>query len=170
MSRPLLEGVADLLHQPGARRALRRSSPLGEVAVTAGAVPPGADVDIDVVLESVTEGILVTGTVGAPYVAECRRCLRTVPGRVQVEVQELFAFDQHDEDSYPLRHDQIDLEPLAREAVLLGMPLASVCRPDCAGLCPQCGADLNEGPCECPPAPADPRWSVLDVLRNPEDE
>ena len=69
-----------------------------------------------------------------------------------------------DEDAYPLVDDELDLEPLVRDAVLLELPLAPLCREDCAGLCPQCGANRNEGACGCA-APRDPRWATLDVLR-----
>jgi uncharacterized protein len=69
-----------------------------------------------------------------------------------------------DEETYPLEGDQLDLRPLVRDALLLELPLAPLCRQDCCGLCTQCGADLNSGPCDCLPAP-DPRWGALDVLR-----
>ena len=69
-----------------------------------------------------------------------------------------------DEEIYPIDDDVIDLAPLVRDSVVLELPGAPLCREDCAGLCPQCGANLNEGPCGCV-APRDPRWANLDVLR-----
>ncbi len=63
-----------------------------------------------------------------------------------------------------MKHDQVDLELVSREAILLDLPLAPLCREDCAGLCPTCGIDLNEGACDCAPSTADPRWSALDAL------
>jgi uncharacterized metal-binding protein YceD (DUF177 family) len=75
-----------------------------------------------------------------------------------------------DEETYPLVGDQLDLRPLVRDALLLELPLAPLCREDCRGLCAQCGTDLNSGPCECEPA-RDPRWNALDALRGaPEDD
>ena len=75
-----------------------------------------------------------------------------------------------DEDTYPLEGDQLDLRPLVRDALLLEPPLAPLCRDDCRGLCADCGADLNLGPCQCLPA-LDARWQALDVLRGAgEDE
>ena len=65
--------------------------------------------------------------------------------------------------------DEIDLEPLARETVVLELPQAPLCREDCLGLCPDCGVDRNEGTCSCEP-PRDPRWSVLDELRTTDLE
>jgi uncharacterized protein len=73
--------------------------------------------------------------------------------------------DDADEETYPLLGDHLDLEPLARDAVLLALPLAPLCREDCAGLCPTCGAERAGGACGCDPAPVDPRWAALDVLR-----
>jgi len=84
---------------------------------------------------------------------------------VATTVEELFVSDPEEWETYPIHGDHIDLEPMAREAVVLGLPLAPLCRPDCKGLCPSCGADLNQGPCGCPPAAADPRWAALDALR-----
>ena len=74
-----------------------------------------------------------------------------------------------DEDTYPIEGDHLDLQPLVRDALLLELPLAPLCREDCRGLCPECGADLNAAPCECRPA-GDPRWGPLDVLRTGEAE
>lgn len=73
--------------------------------------------------------------------------------------------EQGEDDTYELGAEQLDLAPLARDAVLLGLPLAPLCRPDCAGLCPTCGAELADGDCDCAPAPPDARWAALDALR-----
>ena len=78
---------------------------------------------------------------------------------------ELFEERASEGESYPLVHDQVDHEPLAREAVLLELPQAPLCRDDCRGLCATCGADLNEGPCGCVPEDRDARWAALDALR-----
>jgi len=141
--------------------------------VTGSAVPAGADVSLDVMVELVDGGVLVSGTVEAPWSGECRRCLTSVEGRLEIRVRELYeprgdhgSTGEEDEDTYPLVGDQLDLTPLARDAVLLELPQAPLCRDDCAGLCPTCGADRNAGPCGCPSGPADPRWSDLDALRN----
>lgn len=172
---PFLVPITSLRHQPGARRVERRQAPLrgdgpgGTLAVSGSAVPAGEDVVVDVVLEVADGGIVVAGEVQAPWVGECRRCLRPLRRTLVAPVRELYAprgADQ-DEETYPLGTDTLDLGPLARDAVLLSLPLAPLCRPDCPGLCPECGADLNEGACSCPAPPADPRWSVLDALRDP---
>jgi uncharacterized protein len=81
------------------------------------------------------------------------------------DVEEIFVSDSEEGETYPILGDHLDLEPLAREAVVLSLPLVPLCRPDCAGLCPTCGADRNAGPCACPPPDGDPRWSALDALR-----
>jgi uncharacterized protein len=114
----------------------------------------------------VSEGILATGTVTAPWGGECRRCLADVTGEARGTYQELFEVDAREGETYPLRHEHIDLEPLARETLLLELPLAPLCRPECRGLCPTCGVDRNQTDCECAPAPRDPRWDALDALRD----
>jgi uncharacterized protein len=125
-------------------------------------------VGLDLTLTSYPGGITAEGTVTAPWVGECRRCGGPAEGMVVSEVKERYAAaggTEGDEEAYPLTGDELDLEPLARDAVLLELPLAPLCRPDCQGLCPSCGTNWNDGPCDCQP-PGDPRWAALDSLRD----
>ncbi|HUO47444.1 MAG TPA: DUF177 domain-containing protein [Acidimicrobiales bacterium] len=156
--------AARLRRSTGTRWDVERAGPVADLAVGDTVVPEGADASATVTLESVAGGVSVVGVVDAPWAGECRRCLRPTSGQVHVAVRELYTPGGDGEDTYPLRDDEIDLEPLVRDAVLLELPVTSLCRPDCRGLCPACGADWNEGPCGCE-APADPRWAALDVLR-----
>jgi uncharacterized protein len=158
--------VADLLHRPGARRHVELTGKLDALRVVDTVVPEGAPVAVAATLEWVSDGILATGGVTAPWVAACRRCLTEVHGEVEARFQELFEPEPHEGESYRLQGDYIDLAPMARESLLLELPLAPLCREDCAGLCPTCGADLNAGPCGCPPTDGDPRWAALDGLRD----
>ena len=162
--RPFRVGVADLLHQPGARKREHVEAPLDGLAVTASRVIDASPVVVDVLLESVHDGVLATGTVAVEWAGECRRCLNPATGALDAEFRELFEERPTEGDSYPLLHEQVDLEPLARETVLLELPQAPLCKDDCLGLCARCGVDLNEGPCDCEPEP-DPRWAALDALR-----
>lgn len=133
--------------------------------VAGTSVPAGAEVAVDAALEAAQPGVLVTGVVEAPWVAECRRCLAPARGRVRMQVRELFQPGGDPETTYPLVGDQLDLEPLARDAVVLELPLAPLCRADCRGLCPTCGADRNLEGCGCEEVQRDPRWAALDALR-----
>lgn len=128
-------------------------------------MPEGGEVVVDVLLELVPGAVIARGTVEAPWAGECRRCLGAASGRARAEVWEVFE-EQHDpEQTYPLHGDQLDLEPMARDAVLLELPLAPLCKVECEGLCPTCGADRNVGGCDCEHTAGDPRWAALDVLR-----
>ena len=166
MSRPFLVGVANLV-RTGPRRE-HRAGRIEGLVVSGSAVPMGADVDVDVLLEPVHAGVMVTGTVASRWEGPCRRCLGPAGGAVQAVVQELYEHSSDGQDTYALSGDQLDLEPLARDAVLLELPLAPLCREGCPGLCPSCGADLNDGPCGCPPGDRDPRWAALDELQGPD--
>jgi uncharacterized protein len=102
---------------------------------------------------------------------ECRRCLAEAEAHVEDDVHVVFAERgdvevDDDPDVFHLdpRASAIDLRPVIREQWLLGVPAFVECRPDCRGLCPTCGADLNAGPCACPPA-TDGRWDALRKLR-----
>lgn len=134
---------------------------------------PEALVKVRVRLESFLGGLRAKGRVEAPWHGVCRRCSAPVLGRSSVAVNERFVDNRApgDEEAYLIDHDMVDLAPLAHDAILLDLPLAPLCRPDCQGLCPYCGIDRNEAACECQ-APRDPRWATLDGLRfaDPESE
>ncbi len=168
--RPFVVQVAALRKLAGSvRRELRQGSIEGLSAIGVS-VPDDGPVVCDLTLASYPGGIMVTGTVGAPWDGECRRCGGPVSGRVDAVVRERYAPRPdwtEDEDAYLLAGDELDLEPLARDAVMLDLPLAPLCSPDCLGLCPRCGANWNISACPCPPD-GDPRWSALDALRGPE--
>src|SRR5215218_4717895 len=152
--KPFVVNVADLVNKPGARRRERIEGRLpGPVIVVDSMLRTEVPVVVDVLLEWVSDGLLATGTVEGAWEGPCRRCLKPVQA------------NHREGETYRLGHDFVDLEPLAREALVLDLPLAPLCREDCRGLCPTCGADLNLGDCDCPPADIDPRWAALDVLR-----
>jgi uncharacterized protein len=164
--KPFVVNVADLVNRPGARRRERvEGKPGAPVKVVDTELLAEVPVVVDALLEWVSDGLLATGTVEGSWRAPCRRCLKPARGDLRVDFQELFETDSREGESYRLGHDSIDLEPLAREALALDLPLAPLCQEDCRGLCPTCGADLNLGDCDCPPPEADPRWAALDVLR-----
>ncbi len=171
MAKVLLRNVAELLRDPGSRRHIALSLPIADLApdglsVVDARVPPHATVVVVVELEALPDGIVVTGDFSAPWEAECRRCLSPARGTLSPHVRELYRVaPQPDDDAFPLENEQLDLAPLVAEALTLDLPLAPLCRPGCAGLCPVCGADLNEGDCECDRAVSDSRWAALDVLK-----
>ena len=162
-------GPATALHETR-HGEVALAGPLEEEGIDPGrsVVPAGAEAEVDVTLVPFEGGIDVEGTVTAPWVGTCRRCAEPVSGTLRLAVHERYADAQlsgpSDEDLYPISDDTVDLGPLVRDAVVLELPMAPLCRPDCAGLCPSCGADRNAGDCGCV-APRDPRWANLDVLR-----
>jgi uncharacterized protein len=140
----------------------------GRLGVETIGVPPGSPVELDVRLESVTEGVYVSGTVSAALEGECARCLDPITDTVTVELGELFAYpdsvtdETTDEDELPrVLDDAVDLEQTVRDALVVDLPLAPLCRDDCPGLCSDCGekwADLEPGHGH---ETLDPRWAAL---------
>lgn len=127
-------------------------------------VPEGSPVELDLRLEAVVEGVLITGTASAQLVGECVRCLTEVTDDVEVDVQELFTYaesEADDEEASHLDGELADLEPVLRDAIVLDLPFQPVCRPDCRGLCPECGRDLNTVEEHAHGGGADPRWAAL---------
>lgn len=152
--------AVELLRQPGAAR---------EIDLTIGAAPLDAehergagDIHVELVLRSSNDGITVTGTVSVDWATACRRCLVDVWGRAVGEVDELYQITRTDPDAFVIEHGQLDLVPLVRETVLLELDAERVCREDCAGLCPVCGADRNTTRCDCDTTVRDDRWAALD--------
>ena len=165
----LRRGPATTLHETR-RGEVVLAGPLEEEGIDPGrsVVPAGAEAEVDVTLVPFEGGIDVEGTVTAPWVGTCRRCAEAVSGTLHLVVHERYAEGStagpSDEDLYPISDETVDLGPLVRDALVLELPMAPLCRPDCAGLCPACGADRNVGDCGCV-VPRDPRWANLDVLR-----
>jgi uncharacterized protein len=155
--------VRDLLASPGSSREVHLSQGIPGLSTELAGIPPQTPVHIDVLLESVVEGILVSGPLSGTVTYRCARCLRSFTEVLSLEVTELFSRDAVDDDEYPLVDGTIDLEQMVRDAVLLSMPFSPLCRRDCLGLCERCGGDRNLGECECPPR-VDPRWAELESL------
>jgi uncharacterized protein len=173
---PFLVGVAKLRHQAGAVFPCSvegELDPQGELAPLwpgESEVPAGAWASFTGSLESIPGGLVVSGVVRCPWRGQCRRCACEVVGEVVSSVRERYleGADQADEEAYGFEGDLVDLGPMIREAVVLELPLAPLCREDCRGLCVQCGQDLNEALCACE-APVDPRWASLEALRQPDE-
>lgn len=174
---PLVLDTRDLPRRPGSLRTVKRvvKAP-GSLRVEMIGVPEGADLELDLRLESVSEGVLVSGTVRGPAEGECGRCLRTISDAVDVDIQELFAYEHSTTDETTeedevgrLRGDLIDLEPAVRDAVVLSLPTNPLCREDCPGLCPECGALWDDLPADHSHQQADQRWAALSKLTITEE-
>jgi uncharacterized protein len=135
-------------------------------------VPADTPVTLDFRLESVLDGVLVSGSVRADVDAECGRCLEPVRTAVDVDIQELFAYDpdQQDDDVAAMEGDFIDIEPVVRDAVVLALPLNPVCSEDCPGLCAGCGGALRDLPDDHRHDEIDPRWAALAAIEPALDD
>lgn len=179
---PFVLDTHELGRRPGTMRRVQRTvqapEDLGTVVI---GVPEGSDLELDLRLEAVMEGILVSGSVRGRTVGECVRCLDTVEGEIAVDLQELYVYPERaqvaledgdeEEDLRELDGDLVDIEPALRDAVVPALPFRPVCSQDCPGLCPQCGARLadpeNDGHTH---EVIDPRWAELDRARSMFDE
>lgn len=164
----LLVEVAELLRRPGERRRHTGEHHLSGLALSAARVPDSAGVSFDLILESLTDGIVVTGSISVPWVGECRRCSEEIGGTVVEDVREVFSARPIEGETYPLGGHAIDLAPMLREVALLGLPVAPVCDlgPSCPNLRGSEGVSFFEvgsgGASEGPSR--DPRWAALDEL------
>jgi uncharacterized protein len=162
---PYVLDTRELARRPGTMRKVSRVVPApADLGTEVIGVPEGSDLSLELRLESVMEGVLVSGTARGRAVGECVRCLGEVEQDVVVEVQELFVYPGReygeDDDVHELVGDLIDFEPVLRDAVVPALPFQPVCRDDCPGLCSECGASLAEDPDHHHDA-VDPRWAAL---------
>jgi uncharacterized protein len=168
---PLVIDTRELGRRPGSMRRLTRIVPAPtDLGIDVAGVPQGSDIRLDLRLESVVEGVLVSGTARVTVTGECVRCLDPLERTIEAGFQELYAYSAADaaEDDQALEGDLLDLEPVVRDAVVLAVPLQPVCRQDCPGLCPECGARLADDPGHKHDA-VDPRWAALMELREQAD-
>lgn len=159
--------VVEILGKPGANREVSISPSLVGVRVDLARLDP-EPVAGDLTLESVVEGVLVTGSVRGGVTCKCARCLAEFGTELQVRVCELFAAPGHleeEEDVHRVTGEEVDLEPMLRDELTLALPLYPLCRDDCKGMCARCGRDLNDGACDCAEDTLDPRWAALDEVR-----
>jgi uncharacterized protein len=168
---PLNVPVHDLMHRPGEMREREIDATAREGFGNAViGVKDGAKLHLDVRLESLHDGILVTAEVDTVAEGECIRCLDPISQRVQVDIAELFAYSFDEAFDYTVVEDHVDLEPLVRDAVVLALPFQPVCRPDCPGLDPETGEKLADHPDRKPAERIDPRWSALEQFQTDDTD
>lgn len=171
---PLVFDTRELGRRPGSMKRADRTVPapagLGTDVI---GVSAGSELVLELRLESVMEGVLVSGTARAQLNGECVRCLDPLESDLEVDVQELFAYPEsssaeaEEDEVHHLEGDLFDLEPVVRDAVVLALPLQPVCEDDCPGLCVDCGARLADDPAHGHEV-VDPRWQALSGLLDGE--
>ena len=181
---PLVIDVRTILQRrAGSMVTVTRSVPApAGLGVAMARVPEGSPIDLDLRLESVLEGVLVSGSADLLVGAECSRCLEPFDWFEEVDLTELFRYpatdahgaivEEEDESEDPLpelRDDLIYLQPVLRDAVVLDLPLAPLCSEDCLGLCPECGVRLEDDPQHAHDT-SDPRWAALAALAEPDEK
>ena len=166
MKRPFVVHIASIRGTIGAREDVDLSVEMEELQTSGGVVPEGTPVTFVGAVEKIEGGMVATGHVHTSWEGECRRCLGVARGNIDIDVREVFELEPVEGESYKLEHDSVDLEPVVREAVMLELPIAPVCSEDCKGLCPNCGINRNEATCDCDTEVKDPRWAVLDGLKD----
>lgn len=134
------------------------------ISLTNAAVDGDVTVDFD--LRSLTDGIVARGVATVEAELTCNRCLETWTETLEVPFEQVFRYSPQDEDDEQWIENGawIDLEPAVHDEVTLSLPLVPVCRPDCRGLCPTCGANLNEDPCDGHPEESDSPFAALQNL------
>ncbi len=172
---PLVFDAKEVGRRPGTMTEVARSVAAPDhLGTDVIGVPEGQPVELDLRLEAVVEGVLVSGSVRATATGACVRCLDPVVHDVDLRFQELFAYadrvehhrevgDEEDEEEYRIEDDTIDLDPLLRDTVVPALPFQPVCREDCPGLCAQCGQRLEDDPGHDHDV-IDPRWAALEAL------
>lgn len=165
----LVVSVTEIRRHPGTHVEVHRRLEADGLKLLDVSVPDGAEIDFDGDLESIHDGVVLTGTAEVPWVGGCRRCLRDVAGVATIDVREVYETRPVEGETWPLAGDEVDLGPLLHDIALLALPLAPLCDPDCGGPAPEEFPARFAG--EEPPddgdgdgAVRDPRWAALDDL------
>jgi uncharacterized protein len=175
---PLSIDILRLGRRPGAMFPLQDTvaSPV-HIGLDLVGIRPGAPLDLDLRVESVSEGVLVSGTLSAPITGECSRCLEPFTENIEVGLTELFAYPDSiteattDEGEVGrVVNDMVDMEQPIIDAIGLELPFSPVCRADCPGLCPNCGVALDSAEPGHHHDEIDPRWAKLVTMRPPDGD
>jgi uncharacterized protein len=169
---PFVIDVSRLGRRPGSMVELTETVAAPErIGIDMVGIAKGASVELDLRLESVSEGVLVTGTVSAPTAGDCARCLTPITGDVEIDLTELFAYPdsatEASTEADEIGHvvdDTIDLEQQVIDAIGLVLPFAPLCEEDCPGLCQQCGVRLADAEPGHQHDLIDPRWAKLAAM------
>lgn len=177
----LVIDISRLGRRPGSLKTLQETVPAPRpIGVELIGIREGVPLELDLTLQSVSEGVLVTGTVFAPTAGECSRCLTGIESDIEIDVTELFAYPgseteattEDDEVGHVVTDngvDTIDLEQTIVDAVGLLLPFSPLCREDCEGLCPDCGVPLASAGADHHHDKIDPRWAKLASMTPPEE-
>jgi uncharacterized protein len=175
---PLVVDIARLGRRPGAMFPLRETvvNP-SRIGLDLVGIAAGAPMDLDFRVESVSEGVLVSGTVSAPITGECARCLTPLQEHIEVDVTELFAYPDslteattEDDEVGRVVADTVDLEQPIIDAVGLELSFSPTCREDCPGLCPTCGVALATAEPGHHHDEIDPRWAKLTTMLGSDND
>jgi uncharacterized protein len=178
---PLVINISRLGRRPGSMITFTETVPSpSRIGLDLIGIDAGAPLKLDLRLESVSEGVLVSGTVSAPTSGECARCLTPITGDVEIDLTELFAYPDSATDETTEsdeigrvgasgQPDTVDLEQPIIDAIGMALPFAPLCRPDCVGLCPQCGVPLATAEPDHHHDQIDPRWAKLSGLLDQDE-
>ena len=174
---PFVIDTRTLGRRPGSMRKDSYAVPApADLGVEMVGVPEGTEIELDIRLEAVMEGVLVSGTARAPLSGECARCLDPFTSTTEVDFQELYVYsdtrsgESAEDDERRLEGDLIDLEPVVRDAMVLALPLSPLCRDDCPGLCTECGVRLADAEPGHHHDAVDPRWAALQGMLDQRQE
>ena len=185
----------DLPHRPGERKEYSlKLNPPEAIGVDCLAIPAGTTIDLDLSIESVSEGVLASGNILAHAVGECIRCLTRIDWPISERFTELFIYESNDHSAHTktrrnsngknstenidsdeddladevlvMDGDEIDLELPIRDAVILNLPINPLCEPDCPGLCAGCGEKKSQLPSDHSHPETDSRWDKLKNFPN----
>jgi uncharacterized protein len=178
---PLVINISRLGRRPGSMMTFSETVPSpSRIGLDLIGIDEGAPLTLDLRIESVSEGVLVSGTMSAPTTGECARCLTPITGDVEIDLTELFAYpdsatdETTDSDEVGRvgssgQPDTVDLEQPIIDAIGLALPFSPLCSPDCLGLCPKCGVPLATAEPGHHHEQIDPRWAKLAGILDQED-
>ncbi len=165
-TKPWVLSVTDLIDAPGASEHIEVTWPApAELSIPLLGIEQNSAMQVDIRLDSVHEGVLVSGAVEGTLTGQCSRCLDPITETITIDIQELFQFEfdpmLEGDEQHLVEHGLVNVEPIMRDALVTSLPFQPRCSPDCEGLCDQCGVRLDEAGPDHYHEQLDPRWAAL---------
>jgi len=167
--------IGAILDELGGEIAVVEDVPIDTFSIGAVEFRPAGDAHVDITLTNTGAGVVAQGTVSVDLTTQCSRCLREFTCTAIGDVEGFYVGAAHadelpeEQDHEPIVENHVDIWPALISAINIDLPFAPLHDIECAGLCPECGADLNETTCDCTPAGDDSPFGALRGLF-PEDE
>ena len=168
--------VSNILKESGIKRHVYGEVAFGELSFMGVTYDFPTPVKIEGDISNNGKNISLNAVMSGSFITPCARCMKNTEVKFSFDMEEVFVREEDgaedtDEDVRVFSGHAVYIDDIAADNFFMNVSARYLCREDCKGLCPECGADLNEGDCNCVKGSIDPRWAgLLDIMNNSAEE